>query len=629
MNFSTVARQRRVTEQQSLDRRPTADSAVKSEFQQDELPIESLHFNNSNPSKNYQENYTATYKVQDNLPWVFQNQVKQRLEKFFSSQDFSILCLDFYILLVSIKRDDHFNLELLISKIVDKAKIHLLCGGQQNPQESKEHNALFSEAELTSMLTEIFINLSKNKLNIYSVRSIIYHPSFELNLHSSTTLRDISIYKSPFKAVGSYYINFSSSAINIIKRSTFQPESISKSQTSTILTLLLKKYGFENKCSIKNQIKADFERRLNRYLIEKDCDIMYNNLLKATLSWRIFLLVMLVVNIYLTPFFYTYLLENPWEIVIYLFDNFVVPILSAYFGMKLIKTLSENYALYTDLSILSIALVFFKKLINSDLQYIDSNLKDQEYLIKKNMASNNFEYSNLLKQQLILPSIKIKILNLQNFSRQDSRTNTIPPNNTESANQFNSIPQERSQPIETHKNNDEGKDKLKPFKRGNSPVETAKPRSSKTQQGQRKFKNINPSPTHSPNTVVFEVGFINTKYPSKPIYYKDLKLVEGRYGNNYYIYWDNNLLYNNHYKANIKTLKGIFNNRQEVKRGDGYNGIKKLKPSIMINKVPYIYELKSKSIASRVYGFIYPSIKLNRHIVIFCYYDNSGSLSNH
>lgn len=634
MQYSTVKRLHKAREQQLPDEQHKSDSTVEPKFQPDALSSRELsYFNNSNSSENYQENYTATYQPQDNISWILQQDMRKRLETFFSSKDFSILCLDFYILLASFKQDDHFNLDLLISKIVARAKNHLLYGNQQKPQKPKQPNSIFKEDELTSMFTGIFTNLSKNKLNIYSVRSIIYHPSFELNLHSSTPQRDISLYKSPLKAVGSYYVNFSSSAINILKRSSLYPETISKSQILAFLTVLLEQYGFKNKPTIKNQITMNFEKRLNRCLIVKDCDIMYNNWLKAALSWQIFLLVKFVVEIYLTPIYYAYFLENPWEIVKDLFHNFVVPILIVYFGMKLIKRLSEDCALYPDIGLPYIALTSFNKLIYSDLQYIESNLEDQDYFIKKNTATNDFEHSNTLKQRLILPFIKVKILDQQNISPQNSKITQ--PNDAENASRFNNLSQENLQSIETHKNRDEVKIcKAKPKKSKESYflINTTTSSTTNTQQNrkeQEKTTNNIKNPTFVPNTIVFEVGSINTKYPLKTIYYKDLKLVNGRYGNKYYIYWENNLLYNHRYKDNIEKLRDIFNSEQEVKGGEGSNGIKKLKPSILINKVPYIYELKSTSIASRIYGFIYPSAKLNRHIVIFSYFDNDGSLSNH
>ncbi|MFN8771307.1 MAG: hypothetical protein ACK5Z5_04165 [Neisseriaceae bacterium] len=162
---------------------------------QSQSSTKSSYFHNAN----YQENFIATYQIKDNISNILHNNIKTRLETFFSSQDFAILCLDFYILLASFKKNEHFDLDLLISNTVATAKNNLLRGKPKQNSEKKQkqqkpnhNNIMFNESELRSMFTAIFTNLSKNKLNVYLVRSLIYHPNFELSLRSSTAPIDTS-----------------------------------------------------------------------------------------------------------------------------------------------------------------------------------------------------------------------------------------------------------------------------------------------------------------------------------------------------------------------------------------------------------------------------------------------------
>ncbi|MFN8771309.1 MAG: hypothetical protein ACK5Z5_04175 [Neisseriaceae bacterium] len=90
---------------------------------------------------------------------------------------------------------------------------------------------------------------------------------------------------------------------------------------------------------------------------------------------------------------------------------------------------------------------------------------------------------------------------------------------------------------------------------------------------------------------------------------------------------DIDLTYNHRYKDDYEKLRDAFNKSEEVKRGKGSSGIKKLKSPIMINNIEYTHEIKSISTKSSIYGFISPSPILNRHVLIFNHFDKDAFLT--
>ncbi|MFN8770070.1 MAG: hypothetical protein ACK5Z5_05945 [Neisseriaceae bacterium] len=130
-----------------------------------------------------------------------------------------------------------------------------------------------------------------------------------------------------------------------------------------------------------------------------------------------------------------------------------------------------------------------------------------------------------------------------------------------------------------------------------------------------------------PNTVLFTARSFG-KYPSKDILFKDIHKVDGRYGNKYYVYWDNDSIENgnSNYHSTISNLKNIYDNLNEVKSGTGSQGIKRL-TNFFINDKLFTHEIKLLSSSNRVCGFIYKSIV--GHVVIFCYFDHKGKKTGH
>lgn len=216
--------------------------------------------------------------------------------------------------------------------------------------------------------------------------------------------------------------------------------------------MILEKYGFDaNSLIIKEQTKNNFERRLNRSIFAKYSDILYDISSQVYFEYLILnSVIMLVLISFFIPNYYELLITDPFDLIIYIFESIAIPMILLYLLIKLTKMQLENLALYPDLNNLSIVLITLNNLINLDTQYIESALKDQDYLIKKNAINNNFEYSDTLKQKLILPSITVKTLSQPNSLPQNSETITF--NDLEHKILFPNVCRENLRPIKTDEN---------------------------------------------------------------------------------------------------------------------------------------------------------------------------------